>query len=285
MIYQIWNSPQGKLSYNGENTGLRYGFIRGVSSYVKRVGASKAVICWDPLGGGTIVKAEGVPEYKSNRKWSESKQKMYDQVPGVKEMMLLTCWSQAIAQGYEADDVVGAFARKYSEQGHEIVVISTDNDMAQLIGPKISVYVPGKNARMKKEEDVRTEFGVYPNALLPWRAGAGDTSDHLTGAITQGFEQDRFKAFLSGIRKEYTPQEGHDKAMAYMKNTFGEGSTTVQNYERNLGVMSLVAPPEIRIEKGRADKVGLQALFERLAFKSLMERIPEFCGELPEVKV
>ena len=104
LVYSNFDKIGHLSTSTGEPTGLRYGFMRSVRSYAERTSATKVVICFDTLG--TPIKASNVPEYKLNRETTPTKQKMYNQVPALKEMIRLTWYSQAEAPGYEADDLI-----------------------------------------------------------------------------------------------------------------------------------------------------------------------------------
>jgi len=123
LIYSNFNSIGFLESENGEPTGLRFGFLRSTRSYTEKNQADRTVLCFDLPG--LVKKAEGHSTYKSNRVWTEEKNKMYGQVPELREMLSLTKYTQADAEGYEADDVIGSLARQMESQGHLGEVVNT----------------------------------------------------------------------------------------------------------------------------------------------------------------
>lgn len=86
------------------------------------------------------------------------------------------------APGFEADDVMGSLARRVSAGGGTAVIVSTDRDLLQLVGPGIEVLVPGKEPlRIAGAEAVRQRIGVAPPYVTTFKALAGDTSDNIPG--------------------------------------------------------------------------------------------------------
>lgn len=84
--------------------------------------------------------------------------------------------------GYEADDVLGTLARRLAEQGTKCVIVSTDRDLLQLVGPLIETMAPGNPPRFaRSEDDVRARLGVGPSGVSSFKALAGDASDNIPG--------------------------------------------------------------------------------------------------------
>lgn len=83
-------------------------------------------------------------------------------------------------EGYEADDVIATIARRARAAGREVVVVSSDKDLMQLVGDRVSMWDPMKNRQIGPEE-VRERFGVPPEQLRDVLALAGDQSDNVPG--------------------------------------------------------------------------------------------------------
>jgi DNA polymerase-1 len=83
--------------------------------------------------------------------------------------------------GYEADDLIAAYACKARELGGEAVIVSSDKDLMQLVGDGVSMYDPMKNVRIDREQ-VFEKFGVYPEKVVDVQALCGDSVDNVPGA-------------------------------------------------------------------------------------------------------
>lgn len=282
----------------GTPTGLRYGFLRSVNSYRKRTQADKVVIAWD--SAGPVKKAEGAEDiYKANRSdeielgltdKKVDKTFMYAQIPDLKEMIGLTSWVQLELAGYEADDLIGHYARELSRMGHAIVISSTDNDLCQVVSEHVKIFVPNNPKQGRKKDSfkdldwVRAEFGgLEGNQVTLYRAIMGDKSDNLPGVL--GLSQMDFSSQRDLIRacikqtKAQTPGqvvtallEGGASQVAH------EIDALMDKFELMYNIMRLHSPDApVRVRKGVKDQTLLKELFEKLEFKSMMKEIEVLC--------
>ncbi|WP_175582051.1 DNA polymerase I [Caulobacter sp. SSI4214] len=83
--------------------------------------------------------------------------------------------------GYEADDLIAAYACKAREVGGEAIIVSSDKDLMQLVGDGVSMYDPMKGVRIDREQ-VFEKFGVYPEKVVDVQALCGDSVDNVPGA-------------------------------------------------------------------------------------------------------
>jgi DNA polymerase-1 len=83
--------------------------------------------------------------------------------------------------GYEADDLIAAYACKVRDLGGEVVIVSSDKDLMQLVGPQVSMLDTMKNLRIGHEQVVE-KFGVPPDKVVDVQALCGDSVDNVPGA-------------------------------------------------------------------------------------------------------
>jgi DNA polymerase-1 len=83
--------------------------------------------------------------------------------------------------GYEADDLIAAYACKVRDAGGEVVIVSSDKDLMQLVGPQVSMLDTMKNLRIGPEQVVE-KFGVPPEKVVDVQALCGDSVDNVPGA-------------------------------------------------------------------------------------------------------
>jgi DNA polymerase-1 len=85
--------------------------------------------------------------------------------------------------GYEADDLIAAYACKVRDAGGEVVIVSSDKDLMQLVGPKVSMLDTMKTPNLKiGAEQVFDKFGVTPDKVVDVQALCGDSVDNVPGA-------------------------------------------------------------------------------------------------------
>jgi DNA polymerase-1 len=83
--------------------------------------------------------------------------------------------------GYEADDLIAAYACKVRDLGGEVTIVSSDKDLMQLVGPQVSMLDTMKNLRIGPEQ-VAEKFGVTPDKVVDVQALCGDSVDNVPGA-------------------------------------------------------------------------------------------------------
>ena len=118
------------------------------------------------------------PDYKGTRK--ETPPELIPQFPLIREAVNVLNISFLEQEGYEADDLIATFADKAVSQGLDVVVVSGDKDLMQLIRPHIEFYDPMKD-KFFTPEDVKEKFGVYPDKVIEVQALSGDSIDNVPG--------------------------------------------------------------------------------------------------------
>ena len=84
-------------------------------------------------------------------------------------------------EGYEADDLIATYARQVAAAGGEVVIVSSDKDLMQLVNEQICLLDPVKDKRICSAE-VFEKFGVNPDKVIDVQALAGDSVDNVPGA-------------------------------------------------------------------------------------------------------
>ncbi len=89
-------------------------------------------------------------------------------------------------EGYEADDVIGTLARDGAEKGMDVLIVSGDEDLFQLVTDRVKVLKPASGARETEAlcdaDKVKEILGVEPARVVDWLALTGDPSDNIPGA-------------------------------------------------------------------------------------------------------
>lgn len=82
--------------------------------------------------------------------------------------------------GFEADDLIASYAEAMKADGGEVVILSSDKDLMQLLGDGVSMLDPIKSTPIGPDE-VRAKFGVSPGQMVDAQALMGDTVDNVPG--------------------------------------------------------------------------------------------------------
>jgi DNA polymerase-1 len=118
-------------------------------------------------------------QYKANR--SAPPEDLIPQFPLVREATAAFGVHCVELPGYEADDLIATYACKARDAGGEAVIVSSDKDLMQLIGPSVVMWDPMKDRKLA-EEAVLEKFGVTPDKVVEVQALIGDSVDNVPGA-------------------------------------------------------------------------------------------------------
>lgn len=118
------------------------------------------------------------PDYKATRK--ETPEELIPQFPLIHKAVEALNLHFLEMDGFEADDLIATYANVALAQGVEVVVVSGDKDLMQLIRPGVEFYDPMKD-KFFSPEDVKEKFGVYPDRVVDVQALSGDSIDNVPG--------------------------------------------------------------------------------------------------------
>ncbi len=121
---------------------------------------------------------EKYPEYKANR--GEPPPDLVPQFPYFRKIAQALNLPVLELPNYEADDVIGTIASQFVENDWEIVIVTGDKDMMQLVDDRILIYDSMKE-KWVREPEVREKFGVGPKQVTDILALSGDSSDNIPG--------------------------------------------------------------------------------------------------------
>ena len=123
-------------------------------------------------------------EYKAQRSAMDEELRM--QMPLISELLDACRIPHVAVEGYEADDIIGTYARLASEQGVEAVVVTGDRDMLQLVSEetrvKLVITAMGRTTTTDYTPELfREEYGFDPPRMVDLKALMGDSSDNIPG--------------------------------------------------------------------------------------------------------
>ena len=117
-------------------------------------------------------------EYKANR--TEAPDDLAPQFEYIRKSVAAFNLPSIELLNYEADDLIATYAKKITEAGAKVTVISSDKDLMQLVSDKVRLYDPMKN-KVIGENEVLEKFGVKPSQVIDVQSLAGDSSDNIPG--------------------------------------------------------------------------------------------------------
>ena len=177
-IFRAWFSmPDDFVTPAGEPTNAVYGFSGFLCSLLEQTAAEHVAVAFDE-SLTTSYRNEIYPEYKANRDPAPVELKrQFGWARQVAEAMGLRCFGD---DRYEADDLIGTLAEYWREQGHPIVVVTADKDLAQLVGEGDYWWDFSRNQKLNVGQ-LTEKFGVLPHQMADFLALTGDSVDNIPG--------------------------------------------------------------------------------------------------------
>ena len=117
-------------------------------------------------------------EYKANR--TEAPDDLAPQFEYIRKSVKAFNLPSIELLNYEADDLIATYAKKITDAGAKVTVISSDKDLMQLVSNKVRLFDPMKS-KVIGEKEVVEKFGVKPGQVIDVQSLAGDSSDNVPG--------------------------------------------------------------------------------------------------------
>lgn len=129
---------------------------------------------------GRTFRDEAFASYKANR--TETPPDLLEQIPWIRRTLEAMRIPILEYPGFEADDVIGTLACRGVEQGIDVVIVSSDKDMLQLVNDRVQMLNPMKDDMWYDAAATETFTGVRPAQVADLLALKGDTIDNIPGA-------------------------------------------------------------------------------------------------------
>ncbi len=211
------------------------------------------------------------PEYKANRPPPPDDLKV--QFPLVGELLEGFDISVLQKDGYEADDIIATATTAAKRAGFQVVVVSADKDMMQLVGPGVTMLDTMKD-KVWDAAAVEQKWGVPPALLGDLLALAGDSSDNIPGVPRVGPKTAAPLLVEYGGLDELLAGRDSLKSKALAKRLTEHEEDA--RLSRKLVALDESVPLEIDLEKmlcGERDKTRLAKILDRFEFQRLKERL------------
>ncbi len=174
-------SKSNLKSPSGEPTGAIFGFVNLITSLLEKENPQNLIIVFDRKE--PTFRHEIYEDYKANRE--EFPEDLIPQMIRIKEFLDYAKIPRMELATYEADDIIGTVANKASQNGMQVVCITSDKDFYQLVDDKIKIYKPSRDKNQDFDivsfEEVKQKFGVTPDKVIDVLAILGDAIDNVPG--------------------------------------------------------------------------------------------------------
>ena len=276
VFYRGYYAMPGLSMADGTPTGGVYGFVGLAIELIKKLEPDYVAVAWDKRGTNIRKRRELYPEYKAGRK--PAPDDFYQQIPILHELLDAFGWPLYEIDDYEADDIMGAFARQAESRGIETCLITSDLDALQLISPMTKVYAMKNGLRNIEEftaEHFEEKYGIRTEQFLDLKALKGDSSDNLPGVPGIG-EKTAVK-----LLQEYETLDG---VYEHLDEQKGALRTKLENGRESAYLTKQVAEiwtdAPIELDWDVADVndcnfARVTEILQKLEFNSLIGRLPK----------
>ncbi|MBK7953465.1 MAG: DNA polymerase I [Candidatus Accumulibacter sp.] len=183
-LYRAFHAMPDLRTTRSEPTGAIHGvlnMLRRLESDYQASGIEYKGCVFDAKG--KTFRDDWYPLYKANR--PPMPDDMVRQIEPLHAAIVALGWPLLMFDGVEADDVIGTLATQAAAQGVQVVVSTGDKDLAQLVGPQVSLVNTMTNERLD-EAGVISKFGVPAERIVDYLALIGDAVDNVPGVDKVG---------------------------------------------------------------------------------------------------
>src|SRR6202451_3923043 len=220
---------------------------------------------------GKTFREEQYAEYKANR--TEMPPDLVEQIPYIRRLLEAMRIPVLQYPGFEADDVIGAMARRAS-QDFDVVIVSSDKDMLQLVDDRVHMYNPVKENVWYDPAEAEQYMGVKPTQVADLLALMGDSIDNIPGAPGIGE-----KGAQSIIARFGSVENALDHAAEVERKMYRE---SLQNnreqilLSKRLATIDTTVPVEFEVANlitQEPDIPELKKVYKELEFYSLLKEV------------
>lgn len=276
VFYRGYYAMPNLSTKDGTPTGGVYGFAALSLELIKKLKPDYVAVAWDKPKTNIRKRLQLYPEYKAGRK--PAPPDFYEQIPILHELLDAFGWPLYELDDYEADDIMGTFAKQAEAKGIETCLITSDLDALQVVGPLTHVYAMKKgftNIELFKPESFEAKYGIRVGQFLDLKALKGDSSDNIPGVPGIGEKTavellqkygtlDAIYENLWEMKDSVRRKLEDGKASAYLSKTISE--------------IWCDAPVELDwdvADVNDIDALKLKTMLTRLEFRSLLRALPE----------
>lgn len=278
----MYRAFYGNMNFRTKNepTGAVYGFTNTLLSIINEFSPDYIGAAQD-VRRAELKRSEMYSDYKNNRE--AMPEDLLVQMGRIEEVLDCFGIERFKIAGYEADDVMGTLSRKFAKEGFEVIIITGDKDLTQLLNENIKIALLGKGDGggfkiLSTREDVKEHLGVYPEMIPDLFGLIGDSSDGIPGVRKVGPKK------AIPMLEKYGNLEGIYENVDSLKEISGIGPSLINNIKedketaflsRKLATIETGIPLEAEEEdlKYSIDNKKLLALFKELGFKALIKRM------------
>ena len=272
-IYRAFFALPPAVNSAGFPTNATYGFINFMLKLLKRHRPEYLAVVLD--AGRETFRNQTFADYKTNR--PQPPASLLLQLPYIRRALDGFNVLGLELQGYEADDLIGTLCERFCDRDCDLIVVSSDKDLMQLVTDKVRLF-DGRKERWIDAREVIARFGVGPDRLAEVLGLMGDAVDNIPGV--KGVGRKTAIALMQqfcGLEDLYANldqlQQDNLRGLARLREALRNGKETAF-LSRDLATIRKNVPIQIELEqlyfKG-LNRDKLRSLFAELEFNNLVK--------------
>ena len=273
-IYRAFHALPHFSNDKGVPTNATYGFTQMLLKLIKVHEPDHIAVVFDAKG--PTFRHELYPDYKATR--AAMPDELRPQLPYIRDVVRAYGIPLLEMEGYEADDIIGTLVQKFGRKSIDLVMVTGDKDMMQLVDESTSMLDTMKEKSYGVDE-VKARFGVEPRRVVEVMALTGDSSDNIPGVPGIG------EKGAAKLMKEFATIDelyaNLDKvAGKAMKEKLVNGEELAR-LSRKLAEIDTGVPVECTLEElalSEPDRSRLQEIFRELGFTKLLKELTGDAG-------
>ncbi len=218
-------------------------------------------------------RSESFAEYKANR--SEMPEDLGPQIPYVRRLLEALHIPILEFPGFEADDVIGAIAWRKPAKPLDVVIVSSDKDMMQLVNERVFMVNPMKEDEWYDAAKVERFMGVKPTQVADLLALKGDAIDNIPGAPGIGEKGARDLVLRFGSVEGALEHASEVERKMYRESLLNHRDQIVLS--KQLATIHTEVPIQwelASLKRQPPDNAALKGLYKELEFFSLLRDLP-----------
>lgn len=180
IIYRAFFAMPPLTNSRGLHTNAVYGFTNMLLRLIQEEKPSHILVAFD--AGKETFRHEGYKEYKGGRE--KTPHELSEQFPLMRELLESFGISWFELAGYEADDIIGTLSKQGEEAGLQVLVVTGDKDMLQVVSENVKVALTRKGISEVEPygpKEIEEKYGLRPDQIIDLKGLMGDASDNIPG--------------------------------------------------------------------------------------------------------
>src|SRR3984893_9124924 len=285
LVSRAFHAMPALRNSRGEMTNAAFGFTSMLFKALNDHQPTYAIAAFDPPG--RTFRHEEFSEYKAQR--AAPPPELIPQFPWAREIVDSLGIPIIEVPSFEADDVIGTLSRKAEQRGLDVIIVTGDLDVLQLVSDRVVVFASRRGISdtiVYDVDKVQERFGFDPPLVVDYKALQGDPSDNIPGVPGIG------ETTAKSLVQEYGALEHILDAIRSMRE--GRVRRALESHidqarlSKRTATIRVDMDIELDLEHARLyhyDEQQVRALFERLEFRPLLARLPGREGDESNAQV